>query len=130
MGAGHAAAEHSNHHHGPSHYVKIWLVLLVLLGVSLIGPMMGIRWLTIVTAFGIALVKALIVCAYFMHLNIEKKFAWYIMGVMLLMVGMFWFGTVTDINHTTGSNWTKDASLNQIEEHKDWHHELEKEEHK
>ena len=129
MATGHAAASgHSEHeHHGPAHYIKIWAILLVLLVISLVGPMIGIRWLTIVTAFGIALVKALIVCAYFMHLNIEKKFIWYLLLTMLLIVGMFWFGVVTDVNHTKGSNWIKESSLKVIEDHKDWHHELEQE---
>lgn len=129
MGAGHSAAEHdhSEHSHGPMYYVKIWAVLLVLLVISLVGPEFGIRWLTLVTAFGIAVVKALMVCAYFMHLNIEKKFIWYIMLGMLLMVAMFWFGTVTDVMHTSGRNWVKDSSLKVIEDNKDWHHQLEAE---
>ena len=59
--------------HGPRHYVKIYIVLLVLFVVSLIGPEIGIRWLTLITAFGIAVVKALLVASHFMQLNIEKK---------------------------------------------------------
>ena len=69
-------AEHHDDHHPPKYYVKIWVILLVLLTVSIVGPMFGIKWLTLITAFGIALVKAGMVCAYFMHLNIERKVAW------------------------------------------------------
>jgi caa(3)-type oxidase subunit IV len=126
MSAEHTANGHSEGHlHGPSYYVKIWAILLVLLIISLIGPEFGIRWLTIVTAFGIAIVKAMMVCAYFMHLNIEKKLIWYMLIVMLLCVGLFWFGTKTDINHTSGSNWIKNSSLKMIEDNKDWHDKLE-----
>ena len=59
--------------HAHPNYVKIWALLLVLLVVSIIGPELGIPWLTLVTAFGIALVKTYYVAAYFMHLNFEKK---------------------------------------------------------
>ena len=56
------------------HYVKIWALLLVLLVISILGPMLEIKILTLITAFGIAIVKALLVAAYFMHLNIEKRY--------------------------------------------------------
>ena len=59
--------------HAHPNYVKIWVLLLVLLVVSIIGPELGIPWLTLLTAFGIALVKTYYVAAYFMHLNFEKK---------------------------------------------------------
>ena len=129
MGAGHALAEKhsddhhgagSDDHHGTSHYVKIWAVLLGLLVVSLIGPMIGVRWLTIVTAFGIAIIKALMVCAYFMHLNIEKRYIWYLLYTMLLMVALFFWGVHTDINHHVGSNWINASAEKLIEDNQNW----------
>jgi len=65
-----------NGHH--TNYVKIWAVLLVLLCVSLIGPEFGIRWVTLLTAFGIAIVKAYIVADKFMHINEMPRFINYI----------------------------------------------------
>ena len=47
--------------HGIKHYVKVWAVLLVLLVVSIVGPMFEIQVVTLVTAFGIAIVKATMV---------------------------------------------------------------------
>lgn len=120
-----SAHGHEHAAHPPIYYIKIWAVLLVLLIVSLIGPMIGIRWLTIVTAFGIALIKALMVCAYFMHLNVEKKYIWYVLFTMLLMVTLFFFGTKVDVNHLSGQNWTKEASAALIEKNKNWHDEME-----
>ena len=38
-------------HHHPN-YVRVYVFLLVLLGVSIVGPEFGIRWVTLVTAFG------------------------------------------------------------------------------
>ncbi len=121
----HSQEDHGSHgggghgsHHAPIYYVKIWALLLVLLVVSILGPMLGHKVLTLITAFGIAIVKALIVAAFFMHLNIEKKYVWYILFAMLAMVGMFFFGTAADIMKPTGSNWEKVTALKLIEEHK------------
>lgn len=114
---GHGGDSHGPHH-GPIYYVKIWALLLVLLVMSIAGPMLGHKILTLITAFGIAVVKALIVAAFFMHLNIEKKFVWYMLFAMLAMVGMFFFGSAADIMKPTGSNWEKKAALQLIEEHK------------
>ena len=58
--------------YAPMKYVKIWAVLLVLLAVSIVGPMFEQPTLTLITAFGIAIVKASLVATYFMHLNVEK----------------------------------------------------------
>ena len=38
------------------HYRKIYFTLLILLIVSVLGPLIGIGWVTLITAFGIALV--------------------------------------------------------------------------
>ncbi len=105
-------------HHGPSHYVKIYGILLVLLVISIIGPELGIRSVTLITAFGIAIVKALMVAAYFMHLNIEKKYIHYMLYTMLLMVLLFYFGTVVDAQKPEGQNWINQAAKQLIEEHK------------
>ena len=45
------------HTHHPN-YVKIWAILIVLLAISVAGPMIGIKWVTLLTAFVIATVKA------------------------------------------------------------------------
>ena len=99
------SAEHHDDHHPPKYYVKIWAILLVLLGASILGPMIGIKWLTLITAFGIALVKAGMVCAYFMHLNIEKKIAWYILCATLLLLLIFFTGVAPDVMKPSGQNW-------------------------
>ena len=97
-------------HTSALHYVKIWAVLLVLLVISILGPMLEIKILTLITAFGIAIVKALMVAAYFMHLNIEKRYVWYMLVMMLLIVGMFFAGTAADIMKPDGSNWVNSTA--------------------
>ena len=47
-------AEHAGHH---PNYRNIYLTLLALLVVSVVGPMFGVLWLTLATAFGIALIS-------------------------------------------------------------------------
>ncbi|MCX6129340.1 MAG: cytochrome C oxidase subunit IV family protein [Proteobacteria bacterium] len=112
-------AEHSDHkeHHGPEYYVKIWALLLLLLVVSIVGPMFGHRVLTLVTAFGIAVVKALIVAGIFMHLREEKKYIWYVLLTMGLMVFLFFLGTAADGMKTDGNNWSNEAAHHLIQEH-------------
>lgn len=114
---GTAAAEHS--HHGPMHYVKLWAILLVLLIVSIIGPEFGIKILTLVTAFGIALVKAYMVAAHFMHLNTEKKYISYMLYTMLLLMFVFFAGVCVDVMRTQGENWENTSALKIIQEHQD-----------
>ena len=92
-------AEHS------INYVKMWVILLILLAISIIGPMFDILILTLVTAFGIAVVKALMVASYFMHLNTEKKYIWWLLiGSLLFLIALF-VGMAPDIYKDGGTNW-------------------------
>jgi len=93
--------------HDETNYVAIWGVLCALLGVSVLGPMVGIRFLTLITAFGIAIVKAYMVCRYFMHLNIEKKWVVYILGFMLALMVVFFGGVAPDVSRPEGLRWQK-----------------------
>jgi caa(3)-type oxidase subunit IV len=93
-------------HHETS-YVAIWGILCALLVVSVLGPLVGIRLLTLITAFGIAIVKAYMVCRYFMHLNIEKKWVAYILGFMLALMLVFFGGVAPDVLEPDGLRWQK-----------------------
>jgi caa(3)-type oxidase subunit IV len=97
----------SEHIHSVSSYVKIWGILVVLLIISVVGPMAEIKVITLVTAFGIAIVKALMVAAKFMHLNVEKRYIWYLLFTGLLFIFLFFTGIAPDIMKGEGSNWKK-----------------------
>jgi caa(3)-type oxidase subunit IV len=120
--------EHNHDHAEPDghhiNYVKIWVWLLILLVISLIGPEIGIKWITLLTAFGIAFVKAAMVCGWFMHLATEKKIAWYMMlGCLALMLVLF-AGLAPDIMEKEGSNWEHhpyEPDLSRYEHHDDAH---------
>lgn len=93
--------------HGPAYYVKIWAILLLLLIVSICGPMIGIRAITLITAFGIAVVKAVMVASEFMHLKYEKKYVTLMLITMLLFMGIFFFGVAPDVMTPKGQNWIR-----------------------
>ena len=93
--------------HAETRYVAIWGVLCALLGVSVLGPMVGVRFLTLITAFGIAIVKAYLVCSYLMHLSIEKKWVAYILGFMLALMLVFFGGVAPDVLTHVGLRWEK-----------------------
>jgi caa(3)-type oxidase subunit IV len=102
------SAEHAEVHHHPN-YLRIWAILLLLLVVSVAGPMFGIKWVTLVTAFGIAVVKAYLVARNFMHINIEKSFIAYMMVTVLVFVLLFFAGTAPDVMKDEGQRWEKPA---------------------
>lgn len=104
----HAAPHHTN-------YVKIWAILVGLLAVSVLGPMVGVRWLTLVTAFGIAIVKAYLVARNFMHLNLEKRWVAYLLLGMLAFMAIFMGGVSPDVLKHDGANWTNDAAKAWVE---------------
>jgi len=93
--------------HTHVNYVRIWAILVVLLGVSVIGPMFGIKAVTLITAFGIALVKAYLVAKNFMHVNVEKRFIPYIVLTALVFMLLFFAGTAPDVMEKEGTNWEK-----------------------
>jgi len=97
------SAEH--HDHSPKKYIKIYAILVVLFIISFVGPELGIKWLTLITAFGIALVKAWMVCSYFMHLNIEKKYIWYMLTATCLLLLVMFAGLAPDSMKPSGQNW-------------------------
>jgi len=86
--------------------------------ISILGPEVGIKSVTLITAFGIAFVKTYMVCRYFMHLDVEKRIVWYILGTMCLAVGLFFSGVAADVMKSTGQNWENAAALQLIEDHK------------
>ena len=108
--------------YAPMKYVKIWALLLVLLAISIIGPMFGHATLTLITAFGIALVKAALVASYFMHLNVEKRYIRYMLYSMVLMIGLFFAGTAPDIMKAHGLRWENQAVHELIEGHSTHEH--------
>ena len=94
------------HMHHPN-YVKIWAILVVLLAISVAGPMFEIRVVTLLTAFGIAIVKAYMVAKNFMHINITQRYVTYMVATVLVFTLLFFAGVAPDVMKPDGSNWEK-----------------------
>lgn len=105
----HAHAADSHDHHARD-YVKIWALLCGLLFVSIVGPMIGIKIVTLITAFGIAIVKAFLVCKHFMHINIEKRWVAYVLLAMIAFMVVLFVGVAPDVMHHGGLKWQKSYS--------------------
>jgi len=105
-----SAHEHAAH---PAHrnYVKIWGILVVLLVISVVGPFLNIRVVTLLTAFGVALVKAYMVAKNFMHLDVEKPIILWLMAVTLALMVLLFAGLAPDVMKDHGRNWKKDAGF-------------------
>ena len=93
--------------HAHPNYWKVYWILLVLLLISIAGPLLEIQIVTLVTAFGVAIVKAYLVASNFMHLNIERQYVVYLLATMLIFMLLFFAGVAPDVMKWEGHNWTK-----------------------
>ncbi len=98
-----------DHAHHPN-YTKIWAILLALLVISVLGPMIGVQAITLITAFGIACVKAYLVAKHFMHINLAKKFVSQIVVLFLAFMVLLFFGVAPDVMKDHGQGWEKTES--------------------
>jgi caa(3)-type oxidase subunit IV len=102
----HGHGDAGGHVHHPN-YVKIWAILLVLLVISVVGPFFGIKIVTLLTAFGIAIVKAYLVVKNFMHIDIAAKYVTYFVVTALVFMFLLFAGAAPDVMKPQGRNWTK-----------------------
>ena len=92
------------HIHHPN-YVKVWGVLVILLAVSLLGSVTGVRWVVLIAAFGVAVAKAYLVAKNFMHVTIEKRFVPYLLVTCLVFMILLFAGVAPDVMKQEGRNW-------------------------
>jgi caa(3)-type oxidase subunit IV len=117
-----AETKHGHDAHGEdAHlklYFKIYVTLLVLFLISVMGPVVGdlvhSKALVLVTAFGIALVKAYLVCSHFMHLNIEKRYVGYLLTTTVVFMFLFYAGVAPDVMEHHGRNWQNVAAQHEV----------------
>lgn len=115
-------ADHSNHHgegaaahHDEKHYIRIWAILCGLLVVSIIGPELGNFYVMIITAFGIAFVKAYLVAKHFMHLNVEKPIIHYALVACLAIMVLFFSAVAPDVMKHEGRRWDNVSAKAEVE---------------
>jgi caa(3)-type oxidase subunit IV len=105
-------------HHSASHYKKIYFILVGLAFLSFLGPEVGgaldMKWLTLLTAFGIAFVKAWLVIKHFMHLDVEKPIVHYFLLTTLAFMVLFFSAVSPDVMNHEGTNWVNVAAKAEI----------------
>jgi caa(3)-type oxidase subunit IV len=106
---------HDAHDAGHVNYKKIYFTLVVLLVISVAGPFVGIKAVTLITAFGIALVKANLVIQNFMHLKWEKRIMKWMLTTSLILMALFLAGVSGDVLNHNGDNWENLAAQAAVE---------------
>jgi len=95
---------------GKASLIKIWAILVTLLITNIVlSKLTGL----LVITFGIATVMAGIALAYFMHLNVEKKYVWGVMAASVIAIVGLFMGIAPDIMNNEGINWEKCNSFNE-----------------
>ncbi len=114
-------AHHDEKHlHPDSHYTYIFGALVVLALISFVGPWVGdaldFAVITLITAFGVAAVKAWLVMKYFMHLDVEKPIVHYFLTTSVVFMVLFFAGVAPDVGNHEGQNWVNVAAKEYIAE--------------
>lgn len=91
-----AKAQHPN-------YVAIWGILVAALLVSILMGHLEVPVVAAVLIFSIAVAKAYLVLAYYMHLKFEPLYVAVIVGTGLLCLYFLFFGLVPDIVFASGT---------------------------
>jgi caa(3)-type oxidase subunit IV len=117
MSENHENKEQHGDGHGDAHHVNyfgIYVTLVILFLISVSGPeigtLTGLRWITLVTAFGIAIVKANLVISNFMHLKWEKRIMKWMLTTSLILLALLMAGVSPDVLNHEGRNWENVAA--------------------
>ncbi len=86
-----------NDYHGHPNYLKVYIMLLVLFGVSLVAGLIGNTTVMLLLVFGTALIKSVLVVGKFMHLRWEPTLVWVAVGIVLFILLAFFWGVYPDI---------------------------------
>jgi caa(3)-type oxidase subunit IV len=111
MSHAHAHEAHAEEHIHHPNYTRVYFMLLGLLCISVVGPMFGVKILTLITAFGVAVVKAYLVAKNFMHINLAQRYVTYLVTTGLVFMLLFFAGTAPDVMKKEGTNWEKPSWL-------------------
>lgn len=87
-----------NDYHGHPNYFKIYIVLLLLFGVSLLASYLNSFLLMVVIVFTISVVKGLLVINYFMHLKWEPKILQIIIYLAVFTLAALLVGVYFDVS--------------------------------
>ena len=77
-------------------YVRVWVSLLILLGVTVGAAYVHLGWFNIAAAVTVAVLKAVIIILYFMHVRHSPKVVWIFVGAGFFWLGIIFVGTLTE----------------------------------
>src|ERR1051326_5730290 len=100
---GDAAAGHESHHVIPVRiYILNGIALMVLLGLTLLAAVFDLHEWNVIIALTIAVVKALLVVLYFMHLRFSSRLVQVFGGAALFWLLILFALTLTDYFSRSG----------------------------
>ncbi|HTY21451.1 MAG TPA: cytochrome C oxidase subunit IV family protein [Geobacteraceae bacterium] len=77
-------------------YIIVWVLLLILTGVTLGVSYLHLGMMNATVALSIASIKAALVALYFMHLRYENRLVWSFALVPFFFLALIIFGTLSD----------------------------------
>jgi cytochrome c oxidase subunit 4 len=80
----------------PSLYVRIAAMLMVLLGLTIAISFIDLGELNLVVALTIAIVKALLVVLYFMHVRYSPRLTWVVASAAIFWLAILFSLTMAD----------------------------------
>jgi cytochrome c oxidase subunit 4 len=99
QGSAHGAGDHAVQH---PPYFKIWFVLLLLTVLEVVFAVVTHNGMfKAVGLVAMALYKAVLVAAYFMHLKFEKRLMWVVAAAPLIFGVILAIGAYPDSEHST-----------------------------
>ena len=85
-----------DHYHGHTSYLAVYVALLVIFVLSLLVGISDSNF-ALYTIFSMAIIKALLVVGYFMHLLWEPLFLSIVVGFAVLCLFFLFFGVMPDV---------------------------------
>jgi len=83
-------------------YINIYVILLVSVLVSALLSYFGHTKLALVGIFTVALIKATLVLAFYMHLKTEQRWVRWMLGSAVACLVILFVGLIPDIVHVYG----------------------------
>jgi cytochrome c oxidase subunit 4 len=88
--------DHGIHHIPPSLYYKIFGALMILLFLTWGAAQIDLGRLNVPIALGIAILKAVLIILYFMHVRFSSRLIWLFSSAAFVFVGIMFFFAFLD----------------------------------
>lgn len=85
-------------YHGHPNYIKVYIALLALFGISLVVGFVFSHTIAVLLIFLTAIIKTVYVVGQFMHLKYEPILIWVTVGLVAFLLLAFFWGIFPDIS--------------------------------